>query len=137
VALTEIYKPGQGKYVRVGTLIGLGILMGFGMFWLGKHMLVAPLVTNGLVKAAIIVAFGGLWALLGLYIVNKPKYAEFMIMTESEMRKVHWPSKQVVINSTKVVIFLTLVLAVILFAVDLGFAKFFEVIGILRSSGGK
>ncbi len=57
-----------------------------------------------------------------------------MIMTESEMRKVNWPNRIVVMNSTKVVIFLTFVIAVVLGAVDWGFYELFTKIGILTAA---
>jgi len=129
VSYTEIYKPGQGKYVRIGTLIGMGILMSFGMYWVGYQLLGS--MSSLWIRAVSVLVFGAVWAIVALYIVNKPSWAEFMIMTESEMRKVHWPSRQVVINSTKVVIMLTLVLALVLFAVDWGFFNLFSKIGLL------
>lgn len=55
-------------------------------------------------------------------------------MTESEMRKVNWPNRIVVMNSTKVVIFLTFVIAVVLGAVDWGFYELFTKIGILTAA---
>jgi preprotein translocase subunit SecE len=64
-------------------------------------------------------------------VVNTPKIAEFLIMTESEMRKVTWPTRREVINSTKIVILLTLALAFLLWVVDLGFYKLFEALKIL------
>ena len=34
-----IYKPGQGKWVRWGTVAGLAIVAGAGAYWLGAHAL--------------------------------------------------------------------------------------------------
>ena len=67
---------------------------------------------------------------LTFFVVNRPYLAEFMIMTESEMRKVAWPSRRETISSTKVVILLTVLLGLLLFLVDIGFSKFFIWIGI-------
>jgi len=56
--------------------------------------------------------------------------AEFMIMTESEMRKVTWPSRKEVISSTRIVILITLILGVLLALVDVGFVQLFHLIGL-------
>ncbi len=47
-------------------------------------------------------------------------------MTESEMRKVTWPTRRDVITSTKIVILMTMVLAFMLWLVDIGFYKLFK-----------
>lgn len=131
MSLFEVYKPNQGKYVRIGTLIAVGIFAGFGMYWLGYQVLDSNI---GIWTRAIsVMAFGAIFALLGLWLCNHPKYAEFMIMTESEMRKVNWPTWKVVVNSTKVVILLTLILGLILFFVDYGFMKLGEIMGLLHA----
>jgi preprotein translocase subunit SecE len=119
-----IYKPGQGKYVRWGTVVGLAIVVGAGAFWLNyatDRLFTASAMTKAIVEGAFVL-LGGLATFMA---VNRPRPAEFMIMTESEMRKVSWPTRQTVVNSTKVVIFLTLLLAVILWSVDSGFLKLF------------
>ena len=55
-----------------------------------------------------------------------------MIATEGEMKKVSWSTRQEIIGSTKVVIFTTIFLAMLLFLVDLCFMKFFQFIGVLK-----
>ena len=121
-----LYKPGQGKYVRWGTVVALGLIIVLGMYWLGTTVVKFLFPSASAVAIAIVV---GVFALVGAFLtflaVNRPRPAEFMIMTESEMRKVTWPSRQTVVNSTKVVIFLTLLMAIILWAVDVGFLKLF------------
>lgn len=63
-------------------------------------------------------------------ITNSPRGADFLIATESEMKKVSWSTKTEVIGSTKVVIITTLILAALLFLVDFAFANFFRLIGV-------
>ncbi|MBU0718456.1 MAG: preprotein translocase subunit SecE [Planctomycetes bacterium] len=56
-----------------------------------------------------------------------------MVATEGEMKKVSWSSKAEVIGSTKVVIMFTVLLAALLFVVDLVFQRFFTYIGVLKT----
>jgi preprotein translocase SecE subunit len=126
--LFSIYKPGQGKYVRWGTVGGMAIIVFAGAWWLNSSVLAAYDLP---IKAGAMVAWIAIFALLTFWIVNKPNLAEFMIMTESEMRKVAWPTRRQVYTSTRVVIFLTLVLAGILYLVDEAFMYLFGWLKIL------
>ncbi len=122
-----IYKPGQGKWVRWGTVAGLTLVVVLGAVWLAITQLAAadPMVQTSAAAVWVLVL-----GLLTFWTVNTPKLAEFMIMTESEMRKVTWPTRREVLASTKVVITLTVLLGVLLYLVDVGFLKFFEWIGV-------
>ena len=125
----SIHKPGQGKWLRWGTVAGLAIVAGGGAYWLGmKQGQIAA--AGNLAQALAATVWLVLWALLAFWFVSTPRWAEFLIMTESEMRKVSWPSRREVINSTKVVITLTLALGVLLWMVDIGFIKLFQLMGI-------
>jgi preprotein translocase subunit SecE len=55
---------------------------------------------------------------------------EFVREVIAEFRKVTWPNRQELMNSTTVVIVVTLILAFFLGAVDIGLARIVE--GILR-----
>lgn len=123
-----MYKPGQGKYVRWGTVGGSALIILIGGYWMGTSVLHSLDIAG---KTIGVVAWIGLGALLTFWCVNKPSFAEFMIMTESEMRKVTWPSRRAVVTSTRVVIFITLLLAGILYLVDNIFAKLFAWLRIL------
>ena len=128
--MVQIYKKGQGKYTRMGTLAGvmlLGVIVAVALsrFLSGYVLTSAPLVRYG-ISTALIVVLG----LLMLFLINRPKTADFLIATESEMKKVSWSSRKEVIGSTKVVIITTFVLAVILFVVDLAFVFLFHKIGV-------
>ena len=127
----KIYKPGQGKWVRWGTVAGMALVSVSGAYWLaGIELADVRSDIKALVQAVVGAVWMILWAWLTFWLVNSPKYGEFMIMTESEMRKVSWPSRREVINSTKVVILLTVILGLLLFLVDVGFVKLFQWMGI-------
>jgi len=134
----QLYKRGQGYYTRTGTAVGGGILiagafsfiyenLSFDQDWAAGLYLkigIPLLVTVGL--AAI------LWWVVG---VNR-RTCDFLIATEGEMKKVNWSTRREVIASTKVVIVVTFIMAVLLFVVDLAFMNFFQMINVLKSAQG-
>ena len=125
----SIYKTGQGMYVRWGTVAGLGLIILIGAWWLAFEL--KGRISSVPIISTCVMVWIGLGALLAFWLVNKPNFAEFMIMTESEMRKVTWPTRRQTITSTKVVIFLTLVLASLLWVVDLLFLRLFQYLQIV------
>lgn len=140
MALLEIYKKDQGKLVRWGTVGGIALLLGIGMYWIAKgvvnvlgdwHITSTFTIHALYLQTFWVVLFGLIGAVLALWLVNRPKSADFMIMTESEMRKVNWPGWHEVWVSTKVVIVLTLFFAAMLFVVDWLFIRFFEAVKVL------
>jgi preprotein translocase subunit SecE len=74
--------------------------------------------------------------LIGVWIcyrvVNIPKFADFLIAVQAEMNKVSWPSKQELIRSSMVVIFVIFLLAGILFGFDIFWMWFFRWLGVLK-----
>jgi len=131
--LFKMYKPGQGKQLRLWTGVGSGVLIlgaanwfftKFKVYFGEERLWLAAALTAGLV---------GLLALAVWYLVGvRPGSVDFLIATESEMKKVTWSSRQEVWGATKVVIAMVILVAVGLFAVDAMFASFFAKIGVLR-----
>ncbi|MBN1437590.1 MAG: preprotein translocase subunit SecE [Sedimentisphaerales bacterium] len=134
----KFYKKGQGYYTRLGTAAGLGILSIYGCYALYNKLAVlldddylGPVKgvwTQALVPVVLLAIFA--WFIFK--IVNTPKYADFMIATEGEMKKVSWSSKKEIVSSTKVVIITVAIVAVLLAVVDHAFAWFFNWIGVLQ-----
>lgn len=122
MAVFEIYKPQLGKYVRMGTAAGLALILAVGLAWVGKSVIPSA---GPYVIAAVLLVLGLAGAYGIFWICNAPKYVDFFEKTESEMRKVTWPTREDVIRSTQVVIFLTFMLAFMLFVVDAGFNQLF------------
>ncbi len=129
------YKPEQGKTTRTGTVAAGGALIAWGAYFIWDRLQVYEgdewwtlLITTGipLAFAAVLGAFA--WR----YSFAHAKTGDFMIATEGEMKKVSWSSRKEIIGSTKVVILFTVLMATFLFAVDLGFQKLFQFIGILK-----
>ncbi len=56
------------------------------------------------------------------------RFQQFFREVMAEFRKVNWPSRPMIVNSTAVVLVVTGVIAVFLWAVDLGLARIVGVI---------
>ena len=56
------------------------------------------------------------------------KVVQFIKESKAELKKVVWPTKEDVFSSIKVVIISTVVVAVVLGALDLGFSELFRLI---------
>lgn len=129
------YKQDQGKNTRVGTFIGLGLLIVWGVWVLFNYLKIYEgdefwrlLITRGIPIAFAIVLGSVAW---WVAFANRAS-SDFMIATEGEMKKVSWSTKREVIGSTKVVILFTFLFAALLFVVDLAFQMAFKWIGVLK-----
>ncbi len=134
--LFTAYKPEQGRWTRNGTLVGAGVMIAWGVMAIYDQLQIFEgdegwrfLITVGVPLAFGLICFAGAWHL----VYGRRTSSDFMIATEGEMKKVNWSSRREVIGSTKVVIFFTLLMAVFLFAADLGFQQLFKAIGALKS----
>ena len=56
------------------------------------------------------------------------KVVQFIKESKAELKKVVWPTKEDVFSSIKVVIISTIIVAVVLGALDLGFSELFRLI---------
>jgi preprotein translocase SecE subunit len=129
-----IYKKGQGYWTRMGTALGALLLIGLTAYhiYLNRPYLGMgnrPQLAMGI--AAALFAVGSFFAWRAM---NKPSNVDFLIATDSEMKKVNWTSRKDLIGSTKVVIVFMFLIAAILFIVDIVFSYFFFLIGVLKHS---
>src|SRR5262245_35600270 len=110
MASAGIYKPGQGYYTRTFSVIGLGLLVLMGVAWMWKLLANATWPFHQAVynqaTSAVVLLLVAAWIAYSL-IGKKPRVVEFMIATESEMKKVNWSSRKEIVGSTWVVIGLT------------------------------
>jgi preprotein translocase SecE subunit len=152
-----IYKSGQGYWTRMGTAAAAALLALLTMGFIYQQLPVAltPMftpsdidkvpvsqrgdaVTHAATMArntslAICVAFLIGFSLLTFILMNKPTNADFMIATDSEMKKVNWTSRKELIGSTKVVIGFMFLIAFLLFGLDVVFGYFFKMITVLKA----
>ena len=123
----EIYKRGQGKYTRLGTIIAVMFVATIGAYLLSLELsTISAVWVRYAVPTLVWIGVG----VLILWLANRPSSADFLIATESEMKKVSWSSKKEIIGSTKVVIIFMVVIASILFGVDFMFVALFKYLGI-------
>lgn len=130
-SLFSIYKPGQGYWTRLGTALGAAAVILFIAYFVYTQIAVFEFFTRSatrrLLVAGVVVAA---LALLVQWIMNGPKRAQFLIDTDSEMKKVNWSSWPELIGSTRVVIFFMLLTALTLFIFDTQFHAFFYGLGV-------
>jgi len=117
----QIYKPGQGRYVRLGTVGGaalVALIICYYVWTLMVQYLPKEFAYRVYVAYAVpAVLFAAIALVVALYL-NRPKAADFFIATESEMKKVAWSSKAELIGSTTVVIVTVVLLAVFIYVAD-------------------
>jgi preprotein translocase SecE subunit len=145
-----IYKHGQGYWTRLCTSLAAAVILVLTVNFIWQN--VPPYLRPALTPAnptpaqltaadtkahritmsvcAVLLIGGGL---LLWKIINSPTNSDFLIATDSEMKKVNWTSRQELIGSTKVVIFFMFIIAVTLFLVDIFFGYLFFWIGVLKS----
>lgn len=122
--LTRIYKPGQGKYTRLGTGFSVGAIIIFGCYRLYQMLEAADvnLWPRSIVPVVICVGLGALM----YWLLNKPAVADFMIAAEGELKKVNWSSRKEVAVSTLIVIVVVFVMAALLGVTDVVFSMIFR-----------
>jgi preprotein translocase subunit SecE len=124
-----LYKRTQGKRVRQTTAALIAIWSAFGCWTLST----GPLMDYPRnIRVGIPTAIGLLIAWLSFRLVNIPQFADFLIAVEAEMRKVSWPTMQECLRAAAVVIATMFMLAMVLFAYDQFWMRFFSWIGVLR-----
>jgi preprotein translocase SecE subunit len=138
------YKPDQGAYARTAALWLLGAMWMFGCtslyYWLlsfrgepqGEGVMVRPLMEGRLpvlgipLTVSLLVAIGvglaGFWVLLRM--LHRPKVADMLIDSETEMRKCTWPTWDETLTSSVVILVVMLVFTGLLAGMDLFLNQF-------------
>jgi len=132
-----IYKKGQGYWTRMGTAISVTCLAGLTAFelydkrvYFGMGAPERRSLALGLASALFVAIMALAWRLM-----NKPGNVDFLIATDSEMKKVNWTSRKDLIGSTKVVVAFMFFIAFFLAVCDVLLAGFFQLIGVLKGGG--
>lgn len=131
------YKPNQGRRVRLAAAVAVALVSALAAVetYVGladpkrfplELRLAAPVVVLVAAAAA------------GLYVLNRPRVADFLIETESELARVSWPTREQVLGSTWAVLVLLVIMGIYLLLVDKGVDYLLrEVLGVYgRGAGG-
>lgn len=132
----HIYKSGQGYWTRMGTVAGAALII----LLVGQFLYTFlptwsdTLHTHPKLMIGIVLAVVAAFSILAFYITNKPSNVDFLIATDSEMKKVNWTSREELIGSTKIVIIFVFLITAILFGIDIIFGYVFHWIGVLKQA---
>ena len=128
---TSVYKANQGRIVRQVTVVAIGLIVSLGVWRLyatldGSSSSIDDSVTRTAITVGVpaVILLAGLWICYRL--VNWPRFADFLIAVEAEMKKVTWPSRDEVKRASIVVIVTIAVLAISLFLFDVVWQTFFN-----------
>jgi preprotein translocase SecE subunit len=143
-SLLSVPKPGQGTWVRRTALVSIGALSLFAAYsfymlpgassswWkdlssplvlMGKSLSLKPvLFPAAAVFATIMVA--------AHVLMNRESWADFLIETEGEIKKVAWPTRREYLGSSAVVVLVVAVVSVFLYLVDEGLTILMRYTGI-------
>jgi preprotein translocase subunit SecE len=122
----SVYKRSQGRITRQVTFAVLAITMAIGAWRLTEVLQATTLSSEGFWRdyqtvwqygIPMLVLAVGLW--IAFRVVNVPQFADFLIAVEAEMNKVSWPSRDVLVRSSIVVMLTIFLLAGLLFFYDL------------------
>ena len=134
-----IYKKGQGYWTRVGTVAGAILIGAFTAYNIYAYTptflpdkILHPMALK--IAGAIAAVFGVVYAYLCWTLLNKPVNVDFLIATDSEMKKVNWTSRKELVGSTQIVIIFMFLIAFFLFAVDQIFGWLMYLIHVLKVS---
>ncbi|MHC4637222.1 MAG: preprotein translocase subunit SecE [Planctomycetota bacterium] len=120
----KIYKRGQGKYTRLCSGFGWGIIAGLGCWRLYSRLEAGSL--GVWAETMIPAVLFALLAILVVWILNKSSIADFLIAAEGEIKKVSWSSRKEIVVSTFIVIVVVFFMAVLLGITDICFRTAFN-----------
>ena len=87
--------------------------------WWHLNFVTVPAIEVDLTYGNLVVVVVFLLAAFGIYkLVNRPRASDFLIETESELKRVDWPTRLEVFASTKVVVTMVIIFLVLMFAYD-------------------
>jgi len=124
----QLYKSGQGRHVRGGTGVAaalVDLVLCYYLWTLLSRYLAENAYRPYLEYGIPATVFAVLGVAVFLY-VNKPKVVDFLVATETEMKKVSWSSRAELVGSTVVVIMTVLALAVFIYFADTIFIYLFK-----------
>lgn len=129
LASFSLYKRNQGRLARRLTGAAVAAIAILGAWALRNSFLIG---SNSAIQYGIPLTIGAFGCWLGFRVMHHPKIAEFLIATESEVEKVHWPDRPHVHRATIVVMVTMLLMGAMLFVFDMIWREIFSYIGFLE-----
>jgi len=132
-------KPGLGKWVRGVGLVGVGVLAAFGahsfytlpsstsVWWkvIAETSLLGVAVPLRPILFAAIGVFGTVMT-VAYALQNRESWANFLVETEGEVKKVSWPARKEYLGSALVVVLVIAVVSLFLWAADEGLSRIMQ-----------
>ena len=120
----------------MGTLLGVSLLLFLLAYTLYASVpdsfFAAGSTTGKQVGVGLAVGFLVIGGIIALRQMNKPTNVDFLIATDSEMKKVNWTSRKELIGSSKVVIIFMALIAFYLFLNDVIFGYLMYYMDVLK-----
>ncbi len=127
------YKPLQGWWARLYTAIGIGFMLGLGIWRFYEST--TKEYTLPVARFGVPVLLAGVLAWVIYRLVQYPPFVDFLIATEAEMNKVSWISRDDLKRATSVVLVTVFVMSVYLFGVDWVWSRLLILLGVLKFGG--
>ncbi len=133
--MAVVYKPSQGYWTRTMSAVAAGVLAVATGAWVWQKLGVFnysfdPIYAQAAGAGVTILIIG----LVVYWLVGRKRSScEFLIATDSEMKKVNWSTRREIVGQTWVVIGVSFIIAMILFVTDLIFAYFSRLAGIIQT----
>ncbi len=121
------YKKGQGYYTRLWACLIVWAIAAIGCNVLYKKL---QSTSNEWIYMGIPIAVISVVTWFLYWLQNRPAVADFLILSEGELKKVNWSSRAEIIASTVIVIAVVIIMAAFLGLVDLAFHALFNSIGL-------
>ena len=124
----QLYKSGQGRYLRGGTGVAAALvdLVFCYYLWTLLSRYLAQNAYKPYLEYGIPAAVFAVLGVAVFFYVNKPNVVDFLVATETEMKKVSWSSRAELVGSTVVVIMTVFALAVFIYFADTIFLYVFK-----------
>lgn len=127
----SLYKRGQGYWTRLGTALGAGAVILFVAWFIFEQITVFQTLSSRKgARFGIAAGVAGVLCLIVWWLMNAPKRAQFLIDTDSELKKVNWAGWPELIASTRIVVVFMLLIAATLFIFDTQFHALFHAVGV-------